>query len=378
MRKRFSYSGWSYVTTPPFPFDSLSIDVIENNLNGESECEFLSTAKMWYIPRIYVCNKVDSYGNISFLYSNKPKEGYHLHPAFMYKGKAVKAIRVFANKATMTEIANKTPPSWLRLNEMTDIMAALKFSGTKPAITSTTKPFTLAQANAWMDAFNSAIGSRGGWHIMGYYEVSLLQRLLLAQLCYRPDYTLCNYNSYITSEFINVSGGIPVCYWTSPVVQAKDIKLQKVNNVWTLFVPDNKGYGNLINTGLKWNTDLVPRTEVFTNCANQWHLEKGDDYDLGDLFIPKPTGITVETSNISSSGTARTVNGKTRYPIGQHRSMFVTTAITNGDSIYHSDTYRSTSDIGFETFFHPIYFTNVLLNTTATFEGWGVAQRLFN
>ena len=383
--------------TLPFPFNNLDYDVIENNLNGESECEFLSSQKMWYIPRVYVCNKSDSYGNVHFLYSNKPKEGYHLHPAFMDKGRAAKAIRYFVRKQSLSEINNAKQsivnstgslyPWPVALNYLLKpVVNALQFSGTNPSLmdlgdASTLPSVTPAQAQAFVNAFNSAIGSRGGWYLMNLYDSSLLQRLQLQAFTIDETINLC-YTSFIRG---NAKDNMYYGYYiTNRVPYGSDTLKVNRTSPYHIFIKDNKGNGNWIDTGLVYNNAVGYGTEVFTNTPNAWHLEKGDNYDLGDVFLPRKNGMTLETTtqntvNLSRSY-SKTVNGKTYYAINGKRTFIKIEGAnsTEGTSTISSD-YYTAECLGDSKYLDGSVLGLTWKPATSSLASrvFGIAQRLF-
>lgn len=232
--------------------------------------------QMMKFPKIYV--KGGTYpdtatyaGKRYWMISEFPQDGFHVHPAFMYKGKALDYVLIGQYEASndgsgkAQSLVGKTP--WVNIDTPSARAACLKRNT------------------------GEAGSEQYGWHIETVYEYQLITLLMLIELG-APDV-----QSIIGSGNINGSGVVAT---------------GSTNAVWRNF---HEHWANAweicdgLTTGascqvLIWDKD-GNQTYKGTGVVVQdkgFASKRGDGYDLDDLFIPADDGKGAAFSASTADG----------------------------------------------------------------------------
>ena len=257
-----------------------------------------------FMPKVYVRRTTTFDGSFSLMFSLKPQEGFHLHPAFMHNGQEVEHGILFDNNLlTFSSI------DFVNIND--------KLTKEMQEIEAKTFANDLEKKKAMVEVLNNFKDGRGGYHIYNIYEDFIFNLLLAAKeglpynYIYRNDGILKNINSALMRMFDYQTIGLEVR-------KTKDVTTGE--DVVTLWVMDNKGYGNMINTGLKVGVDLP--YHYMLNDHSEYHDLKTDNFDLGDLFIPKYDELFDPTVQIPDSYVVNTDDSTVEFVINSDEELY--------------------------------------------------------
>lgn len=235
---------------------------------------------MIFIPKVYVCNRrVD--GNPAWFVSDRPKEGYHLHPAFFNNGV----------ETTNGILIGKYPASVEKKDgSFAQGLESRGFYDTQYGFGSVDD---VADVHSWNEDrcdyswyygmpedFAACIplknsdpseADSSGWHLFNIYEHALLQRLAFIPtvspelgLLYQPFGLVFALRDYVDGEWIYGAG----------IVKSGDNWYWRIlNNTQSAFVDTTAS----IPFDLSW---------IIYGQARYLHEEVGGDYDMRDLFLP--------------------------------------------------------------------------------------------
>ncbi len=247
--------------------------------------------EMVKIPAFYIKvgtapSGTDQAGKKCWWISNTPRNGYHLHPAFMRNGKPIDCFYVGAYEAynagsgKVGSAAGKSP--WVNI--------------------------TFDQSQAACLARNTADGAQDGWHLYNFYERSAVNILMMLEKG-TPDMQAAIGNGNSSSQAAVATGKTNAVWrgiheWWSNVWEWCD-GLKLGNDGTTVYIFDNQGNGEYVNTGL-----TIPGG---TNLGIQAMAEnEGDNFDLKDVFVPSvvngsASGSTFKDGYWSTTGAQRNV-----------------------------------------------------------------------
>ena len=207
--------------------------------------------EMVFIPKIYVKNTTIG-GNPAWFICGTPKQGYHLHPAF---------IDIDSTEGTEAEhgiLIGKYRASG-SVNNLHSVSDGTLFAG------------NLRNMKTYISAKNVTGGTaeQTGWHLYNIFEHNLILRLALIEN--GPSIFISSSNvSYLGIQYYKYATGstwlegIGVLY---DILVAKQCCLAiKSKGTWHAFRNLSSNISSYINT-------------VYNDV--------GDDYDLGDIFIGK-------------------------------------------------------------------------------------------
>lgn len=272
------------------------------------------------VPKFYV--KVglapagtDQAGKKCWWISDTPRTGYHVHPAFMRKGKEIDyfyfgAYEAYAAATGVAGSATAKSP-WVNV--------------------------TYDQALAACLARNN--GTYDGWHLQTIYERSAVVMLCLIEK--GPDVYMTIGTGNVNSQGCVATGSTTAVYrdfhelWANAWEWVDGVKTD--NDGTTLRIFDNKGYGEYVDTGVT----LAEGDNLGIQAVSS---ASGDDFDLGDVFVP---------STISGSAAASTFKDGYWHATGAQRNVFVGGSDRHGAScglftwISGSAPSKSYADVGF-------------------------------
>lgn len=261
--------------------------------------------KMVRIPRIYVrsanLEEGPYKGKVAYHISPWDLYGFHVHPAFMNKGVAAKALDLSCFEAS-------------------------KDSSGKPASVSTTafwQQINRADAIAACNKRNIAGGSadQTGWHCWDIYCQHLLARLMLIELGTTNIPTKEDGTDYVYRGIHFPAGNSSNPTWLPGLGNIGD----------KIYLYDNSGNFQMVNTGVKAPANGWPTS---------FSVNKGGNFDLGDVFVASATTTTeasgicgdyqrIARSNVSETGFMTGYRGTGTVDPAHSHGMFGITQTTN-------------------------------------------------
>ena len=253
-------------------------------INGES---------MYFVPKFYVKNT--SYNGMpAFFVCGYPKSGYHIHPAFVNNG-------IVTEHGVLIGI----PTAKGSYKNLVSTPSGIEYTFYNPTY-----------ARESVDARNTdpSDADCSGWHLYNIYEHSMLQRLSFMKYAGTSDATYIRMPSFGSGSKLIFIDGISL----TPDADNNCYRCSILNNTQT-------GYVDI-------PVSLPGAGQYFNRMADA----VGDNYDLGDVFLPK-SFLSDQTGIYGSYGayiTTETPLNYSSYALGVHSSMF---------NLYITKTLSSTS-----------------------------------
>lgn len=246
--------------------------------------------------------------------SASPRTGYHLHPAFMRNGVEKDCFYIGAYEA---------------YNAGSNIAGSA--AGKSPRVSIT---FNQAQAACLARNNDSTVK---GFHLYNYYE-----RCAVAILCMieqgTPD-VQSSVGSGNSSSSAAVTTGSSTAVWRGihefwgNVWEWCD-GLKTANDGTTVFIFDNEGYGEYVNTGVTIPAGSGLGIQAVSEA-------EGERFDLKDVFVP---------STVSGTAAAATFRDGYSNATGAQHNLFVSGVWEGGAAVglftFRSDNAPSLSDAG--------------------------------
>ena len=243
--------------------------------------EIIDGQEMIRIPKVYVKTGAapggsDQAGNTCYWISPEPKDGYHLHPAFMHNGSEVDQFWWGAYKAGVS-------------------------GGKLTSLPGTSCRVNAAQATFEAEAEARNVGGVAGFMLTSYHQLCVIQRLALIEMG-TPD-----------SQFViaqgHVSGSAQVNTDHSSELAAS---WRGLNGLW----------GNVTQLMVGWQNDLVESVQTvrlwdrlgnrtFVNAganpnltaawryATTLRTDSGTGFDHSDGFLPSATDATAGNGTLA-------------------------------------------------------------------------------
>lgn len=228
------------------------------------------------IPAFYVkvgkaADGTTAAGRKCYWISDKPRSGFHLHPAFMRAGKAIPCFyfggyEASADGSKAASLAGKSP--WVNI--------------------------TIGNSRAACAARNTGTGDQAGWHLNNVYERSAISLLMMIELGTADVQTAINSGNVSTNGAAATGGTKAVWrniheFWGNVDEWVDGMKF----NNYAVSMWDNKGNQTYVTTGA-----TVPSGSGAI-IKDMWETS-GESFDLNDVFVPKTT--TSGAGNYGSDG----------------------------------------------------------------------------
>ena len=232
--------------------------------------------KMIKFPKTYVKSGTAPDGSTYagkrvWMISEFPKDGFHVHPAFMHNGQELDYFLL--GKYEASKDANNKPQS---------------LAGKTPWVSITTPD---AIAKCQLRNTGAAGSEQYGWHIETIYEYQLVSLLMLIELGAPDVQTLIGSGNINGSGVVSTGSSNAVwrglCdHWADAWEIVDGLKTGANSQV---LIWDNLGNQTYIDTG------VVVQDKGFAN-------QQGLNYNLGDLLIPADDGSGSTFSGSTSDG----------------------------------------------------------------------------
>ena len=227
--------------------------------------------KMMKFPKIFVKGGLlpegaEFAGKRFWSISEFPREGYHVHPAFMHKGEALDYVLIGQYEASSDgtgkpqSLAGKTP--WVNITTPNAIAACLKRNT------------------------GDAGSEQYGWHIENVYEYQLISLLMLIEIG-SPDVQKYIGNGNINGKNV-VATGSTNAVW-------RDFH-EHWANAWEIVDGLKTGASGQVLIWDKDGNETYQDTGVIVQDKG-FARKKEEGYDLGDLFIPADDGSNTTFTN---------------------------------------------------------------------------------
>ena len=220
-----------------------------------------------FIPKFYVkVEDTEDKGRVWWI-SLEPRDGFHIHPAFMHNGKEVNGFEIM-------ELQNNEEFIFTFYKHLNTLKRS-QYRRSEYWFTPNEVKLLLADLN------NISESSSDEFHVLNIYEHSaaIMWYSFLSQAL-----------SLNENNKQNIIGGFYMDYQNFRVIDGIDVyeHIDETTNerYFTLRILDNKGHGRMIETGLKIGTDIRYRT-IISNRSRYVNL-KTLDFDLSDVFIVNP------------------------------------------------------------------------------------------
>lgn len=193
-----------------------------------------------------------------WLISEPPGDGYHCHPAFMLNGKECQAKDLSCYIATRESDGKPGSQVSTSYNDG-------RFWGN----------ISYNDIHSTAQMRNTGTGEQSGWAEWDIYDHHMLALLMLIEYGTSDMQTQLGTDN-VVYRGIHDPWGAPHSsewFWIGGLTTDGSCNIQ---------IYDNKGNHSMVNTGV-----------TFGNSINSWlwpittHTEKGDNYDLGDVFLCK-------------------------------------------------------------------------------------------
>ena len=216
--------------------------------------------QMIYLPKMYVKTATvdagaQNAGKPGLWISERPQDGYHLHPAFYNNGVEAQGLQL-------------------------SVAIASKGSDGKPESKAGSTPWvnepTFNNVKTLATKRNTGTGEQSGWHAWNIYEHHLLARLMMI------EYGTSDMQAMLGTKNVNYHGILDP--WGSATAGAGfliDGLLSDGSN--NIQIADDTGKGTLVSTG---------KAFPGTGWIKETWMDKGSLYDLSDVFLPKATDGT--------------------------------------------------------------------------------------
>ena len=246
--------------------------------------------EMVKIPKFYVKVGIapagtDQAGKKCWWISDTKRNGYHVHPAFMKNGREIEQFYLGAyeayNAGSYVAGSAKGKSPWVSVNYDQALAACL--ARNKENVT--------------------------GFHLQTIYERSAVVMLCMVEKGPDVQTTIGAGNS--SSSAAVATGNSNAVYrnmhelWGNVWEWIDGVKTD--NDGTTVRIFDKNGYSNYVNT----NAKLVAGSALGIQAVS---TDKGDDYDLSDVFIP---------STVSGAAAAATFKDGYWHTVGAQRNVFV-------------------------------------------------------
>lgn len=230
-----------------FPYNKIQ----EVTVDGQKMIKFPKT----YVKSGYAPEESQYAGKRIWMISEFPQEGYHVHPAFMHKGKELEYFLLGAYEASQG---------------------------------SDSKPESLAGKAPWVNiSYNDAVpackrrntGESGseqyGWHMMNVYEWNFVSMLMLIELGTPDVQTAIGSGNSNSSAAVTTGSSNAVWrglheHWGNVWKITDGLKTDGNGNV---MIWDNKGNETWVSTGMKGED-------------KGFAVKEGDNFSFMDLLIP--------------------------------------------------------------------------------------------
>ena len=198
--------------------------------------------------------------------SDRPRAGFHIHPAFMYRGEEKPCFYIGAYEASA--------------------------DGTKAASKKNTSPLvsinTPTMITRCTNRNTTQTGDTAGWHLENIYEVGAVNMLLLVELATTDSQGAIGSGNVNSSAAVK-SGTTNAAYrgiheWWGNVWEIVDGLKGDGSSKALIF--DNQGNGTYVPTG------IIPANGSGWQYMVNMHETVGENYDLSAVFIPSTVNGT--------------------------------------------------------------------------------------